>query len=165
MRKTWTTPEPPTAAPVSIRLRELGPADEAALGRLMWRAFRGTVADDYGSPADAHADAVALFTGHWGPLVWPASLVGESDSEIVSAAIVVRDDAHHGLPLLAFVLTDPGWQRRGIGQRLIEESIHRLDTLGVKELHLAMTRGNPAITLYQRLGFQVVPSKPAQPLP
>lgn len=165
MRKTWTNPEPPAAAaPISIQVRELSPADEAALGRLMWLAFRGTLDDDYSVPADGHADAVELFTGKWGPVVWSASLVAELDSVIVSAVIVVRDNAHQGLPLLAFAVTDPDWQRRGIGQRLIKESICRLDALGVKELHLAVTRGNPAITLYQRLGFQVVPSTRTQPV-
>lgn len=73
--------------------------------------------------------------------------------------IIVLDDAHGGLPLLAFAITDPAFQRRGIGRRLIEESIRRLDATGVKELHLAVTRGNPAFALYQRLGFEVVPGQ------
>ena len=94
--------------------------------------------------------------GVWGPVVWDASLAAELDSLVISAAIVVRDSAHDGLPLLAFALTDPGHQRRGIGQRLIEESIARLDSNGVHELHLAVTPGNPAVRLYQRLGFEVV---------
>ena len=75
---------------------------------------------------------------------------------MISAAIVVRDSARDGLPLLAFALTEPGHQRRGIGRRLIEESIARLDSNGVHELHLAVSRGNPAARLYQRLGFLIV---------
>jgi GNAT superfamily N-acetyltransferase len=166
MRKTWSAPEPTTAAaPIPIRIRELDQADETALGRLMWLAFRGTIDDEYGSAAEADADAVGLLAGRWGPVIWPASLVAESESAIVSTAAVVRDSAHQGLPLLAFALTEPGWQRRGLGQRLIEESIQRLDAVGVKELHLAVTRGNPAIRLYQRLGFQVVTGEGTEPLP
>lgn len=62
-------------------------------------------------------------------------------------------------------MTDPAWQRRRIGQRLIEESIHRLDGTGVKELHLAVARGNPAFALYRRLRFDVVPGEQAPAAP
>jgi ribosomal protein S18 acetylase RimI-like enzyme len=40
--------------------------------------------------------------------------------------------------------------------QLIQESIARLNSHGVHELHLWVTRGNPAVRLYQRLGFDVV---------
>jgi ribosomal protein S18 acetylase RimI-like enzyme len=157
MRLTWRrAPRPVTALPVTVRVRQLSKTDEAAIGRLMWAAFRGTPDDQYAAPADAQRDAAQTVAGAWGPVVWDASLAAEVDSLVISAAIVVRDSAHDGLPLLAFALTDPGHQRRGIGQRLIEESIARLDSNGVHELHLAVTRGNPAARLYQRLGFEVV---------
>jgi ribosomal protein S18 acetylase RimI-like enzyme len=163
MRKAWITAERPTVAvPGQVRVRALRAADEAALGALMWLAFRGGVDDDYSGPGDAEADAAGTLAGRWGPVVWQASLAAELESALVSAVIVVLDDAHEGLPLLAFVMTDPGFQRRGIGQRLIEESIRRLDACGVKELHLAVTRGNPAFALYQRLGFEVWPGQRAE---
>ena len=142
------------AAPV--RIRTLSKADEPALGRLMWLAFHGSVDDQYSVPADAGADAAEALTGRWGPVVWHASLAAELDFAVVSAVIVVLDNADRGLPLLAFAMTDPACQRRRIGQRLIEESIRRLDAIGAKELHLAVTRGNPAFALYQRLGFEVL---------
>jgi GNAT superfamily N-acetyltransferase len=125
----------------------------------MWLAFRGGVDDEYSGPGDADADAAGALAGRWGPVVWQASLAAELESALVAAVIIVLDDAHEGLPLLAFVMTDPVFQRRGIGQRLIGESIHRLDATGVKGLHLAVTRGNPAFGLYQRLGFEVVPGR------
>ncbi len=122
----------------------------------MWLAFRGSVDGEYGAPADADADAAEALAGVWGPIVWQASLVAELDSVVVSAVIVVLDDAHQHLPLLAFAVTDPACQRRGLGRWLITESVRRLDALGIKELHLAVTRGNPAFALYERLGFEVV---------
>jgi GNAT superfamily N-acetyltransferase len=160
MRKAWIMAEPPAVAlPGQVRVRALRVADEAALGRLMWLAFRGGMDDDYSGPGDADADAAGVLAGGWGPVVWQASLAAEVGSVLVAAVIIVLDDAHEGLPLLAFAITDPAFQRRGIGQRLIEEGIHRLDATGVKELHLAVTRGNPAFALYQRLGFDVVPGR------
>ncbi len=92
-------------------------------------------------------------------------LTAELNSAVISAVVIVLDDAHQDLPLLAFAVTDPACQRRRIGRRLIEESIQRLDAIGVKELHLAVTRGNPAFTLYQRLGFEVVPGGQAPEAP
>lgn len=166
MRKAWAAAGPPAAAvPDSARIRALRQADGPALGRLMWRAFQGSVDDWYKTTADAHADVARALTGTWGPVVWPASVAAELDSAIISAVIVVLDKAHQNLPLLAFAMTDPACQRRGIGQRLIEESIHHLEAIGRHELHLVVTRGNPAFTLYQRLGFEVIPAQPAAAAP
>lgn len=159
MRKAWDAAlEPGTAPPAQTQVRELTAADGPVLGRLMWLAFRGGVDDEYSAPADADADAAGALAGRWGPVVWQASLAAEQDGAVAAAVIVVLDDAHEGRPLLAFVMTDPARQRRGVGGWLIVESIRRLDRMGVKELHLAVTRGNPAFALYQRLGFQIVPS-------
>src|ERR1017187_4977611 len=96
---------------------------------------------------------------------WQAGLAADLDCAVVSAVIIVLDDAHQDRPLLAFAMTDPACQRRGIGRWLIEESIRRLDGIGVKELHLAVTRSNPAFALYQRLGFEVVPALQPSPAP
>jgi len=131
----------------------------------MWLAFQDSVDDEYRVPADAYADAAGVFGDRWGPVVSQASLAAELDSVVISAVVIVLDDAHQGIPLLAFAMTDPAWQRQGIGRWLIEESIRRLDAIGVKELHLVVTRGNPAFALYQRLGFEVVPGKSAPEVP
>jgi GNAT superfamily N-acetyltransferase len=156
MRKAWVRAGPPLAAPVQVRVRTLSRADERVLGELMWLAFQGSTDEEYSAPADAGADAAGALAGRWGPVVWQASLAAELDSAVVSAVIIVLNDTHQYWPLLAFAMTDPACQRRGIGRWLIGESIRRLDAIGVKELHLAVTRGNPAFALYQRLGFEVV---------
>lgn len=161
LRKAWIAAGPPLAPPSGqVSVRGLSRADEPTLGRLMWLAFQDSADDEYGAPGDAHADAAGALAGRWGPVVWQASLAAELDGVVVSAVIIVLDDAHQDLPLLAFAMTDPACQRRGIGRWLIEESIRCLDAVGVKELHLAVTRGNPAFALYQRLGFEVVPRQP-----
>lgn len=127
----------------------------------MWLAFHDSVDDEYSGPGDADAEASAAMAGRWGPVVWQASLVAEVESALMAAVIIVLDDAHGQLPLLAFAVTDPACQRHGIGRWLIEDSMHRLDLIGVKELHLAVTRGNPAMALYQRVGFTMVPGRQA----
>lgn len=157
MRKTWVATVSPTAISDSVHVRPLSEADQARLAQLMWLAFHGSADDaDYGSPDDAAIDARKVLDGHWGPVVWEASLAAEQGSAVVAAVIVVRSNGHADVPLLAFAMTDPACQRRGFGQMLIGESVHRLDIAGMKELHLWVTRSNPAVALYQRLGFSVV---------
>ncbi len=74
-----------------------------------------------------------------------------------AVSVIVRDDAHEQQPLLAFLVTDPSRQRRGLGRQLLERSMERLDDIGVHELYLAVSPGNRARGLYQRLGFQEIP--------
>jgi predicted N-acetyltransferase YhbS len=155
--RTWVTVDPmPRLAPVPYTVRALLEGDVPGLGRLMWAAFRGTVDDEGETAAEAETEVAGTLAGKWGPVMWPASLVAEQDGEIMSAAITVLDDAHEGLPLLAFTMTDPKHRGQGLAGRLIEGSIRGLHGLGVRELHLAVTRGNPAYHLYRRLGFEVV---------
>jgi GNAT superfamily N-acetyltransferase len=162
MRLTWTAaPQPAEISAPGVQTRQLRATDDTALGQLMWAAFRGTADDDYAAPSDASADAAGTLTGAWGPVLWYASRVAETGPALAAASIVVRDEAHGYQPLLAFALTDPHWQHRGLARRLIEESIARLDSAGITELHLAVTRGNPATRLYEQLGFRVIP--PGEP--
>lgn len=78
MRRAWIVAEPSAVAlPGQVRVRALRAADEAALGRLMWLAFRGGVDDEYSGPGDADADAAGALAGRWGPVVWQASLAAE----------------------------------------------------------------------------------------
>ena len=76
----------------------------------MWSAFHGTPDDEWPTPLDAAADAVGTLAGTWGPVVWDASLAAEIGSQLVAAAVVVRDDKHEYVPLLAFAMTDPAYQ-------------------------------------------------------
>jgi GNAT superfamily N-acetyltransferase len=149
-------PSPRGVAPEGIGIRLMQADEGQALGTLMWNAYRGTVDDEYASPAESLADAEDALAGKWGPLIAEASLAAVAAGDLIAAVITVRDVEHEMLPLLAFALTEPKWQRRGIGGWLIQESIARLSLLGVSEVHLAVTRGNPAQQLYERIGFRVV---------
>jgi GNAT superfamily N-acetyltransferase len=154
MLRTWTAGEVgERARSGTARLREVMVEDAEVLGSLFWRGFGRGGADGFDSEADARAEARGTLAGSWGPMVWKASLLGLVDGVAVAASVVVRDDAHELLPLLAFLVTDPGHQRRGLGEQLLHETIVRLDGVGVRELHLAVDPGNDARRLYERLGF------------
>lgn len=146
--------------PAHVQVRELTRADEPAVARLMWAAFLGQGEDAYPDPAEAAADAQKVLSGSWGPVVWPATLAAERAGALAAAVIVIRDDAHQDVPLLAYAMVAPGRQRQGLGGWLITECVRRLHTAGLRELHLAVLRTNPAQALYQRLGFELVPGQP-----
>ena len=57
--------------------------------------------------------------------------------------------------LLAFALVAPAWRNRGLGTALLLRSGNRLAAKGETEWTLAVTVGNPAQRLYERLGFRV----------
>ncbi|HVU60212.1 MAG TPA: GNAT family N-acetyltransferase [Mycobacteriales bacterium] len=144
------------AIPPGAVCRPLSEWDATDLGELMWAAYRGTIDDEYADEQDAIADAESTLAGRWGPLIWDASLTAAFEGRLVAAVIVVNDIVHDSAPLLAFALTVPAWQRRGLAGWLIRLSVSRLADLGESELHLAVTRGNPALALYERIGFRVV---------
>jgi len=139
-----------------LTLRRLRTSDVEALGELMWAAYRGTIDDEYEEPDDARDDAAQTLAGQWGPLIGDASIIATVDDQLIAAVVAVRDDAHNMVPLLAYVLTSPIWQRRGVAAWLVAESVARLAALAIPEVHLAVTRGNPAERVYARLGFRTI---------
>jgi hypothetical protein len=73
---------PPTSLgtlPAGIEIRTLEGRDETELGRLTWLAFHTTVDDDYDNPAAAAAETARTLTGKWGPVIWEASVIAETD--------------------------------------------------------------------------------------
>jgi len=59
------------------------------------------------------------------------------------------------------VAVDPAFRRKGIGSLLIRELLHRFATAGAKGIFLEVRPSNvPAITLYQRFGFQQIGERP-----
>jgi ribosomal protein S18 acetylase RimI-like enzyme len=97
--------------------------------------------------------------GSCGRLVPEASAVAHSRGKILGFALlteVAPRQAH--LPQVAVM---PGYQRQGIGRSLLDYCIRRLDERGYETLSLIVSRANdPALKLYQGMGFQAVLSFP-----
>jgi ribosomal protein S18 acetylase RimI-like enzyme len=142
------------ASRTGVSVRQVTSRDAGVVGLLLWRGFGRDGPDGYASEDRARAEARDTLRGKWGPMIWQGSVVGLVDRVPVAVSIVVRDDVHDLRPLLAFLATDPGRRGRGLGQLLVQETLVRLDGLGVRELHLAVDRENPARRLYERLGFR-----------
>lgn len=76
--------------------------------------------------------------------------MAECDGMPVGFSLVraVADEAE-----LLLLAVDPGEQRRGIGQALLDEFIADALAGGAHRLHLEVRDGNPAIELYRASGF------------
>lgn len=157
MCRRWEAGSLPTVPHLhDVDIREVRATDALAVGRMMWAAFRGSSDDEFDTVADAEAEVFQTLDGKWGPFLAEASLVAVLASEVVSAVLLVLDDAHDRAPLLAFAVTAPERQGQGLGGWLIENAVRSLDALGITELHLAVAPMNRALRLYERLGFAEV---------
>jgi GNAT superfamily N-acetyltransferase len=143
--------EPPL--PAGVTLRPFRPTDSDALATLMVAAYAGTI-DDHGEPPSAaFAEAQRTVAGSYGEVQWEASLLAHaSPDELVGATVVTWDRGHL---LLAFALVAPLWRNKRLGTALIIRSANHLAARGAMEWTLAVTDGNPARRLYERLGFRV----------
>ena len=143
---------PPPPGPVASRAVRAG--DGTALGVLAYAAYRGSV-DDNGEHEAWHvADLTSALADEYGRLMTPVSKAVPAGDELIAAAVFTWWD---DLPLLAFCLTHPDHQGRGLATRLVTHAARELAAEGHEAMHLAVTETNPARTLYERLGFREAP--------
>ena len=124
--------------------------DSQNLGELFHKAYKGTVDDEGETELGALHEVVETLAGKYGTFSWSTSLVSEIENSLVSSSLVTLLG---GIPLLAFTVTSPHYQNKGIGSHIISQSAELLRDEGFYELRLVVTRSNPAINLYRRLGF------------
>jgi GNAT superfamily N-acetyltransferase len=140
--------------PEPIRSRPVRAGDGTALGLLAYAAYRGSV-DDNGEHEAWHvADLTSALEDEYGRLLTPVSKAVPAGNELIAAAILTWWD---DLPLLAFCLTHPDHQGRGLATGLITHAARELAAEGHEAMHLAVTETNPARALYERLGFRETP--------
>ncbi|MEM7689958.1 MAG: GNAT family N-acetyltransferase [Pseudomonadota bacterium] len=61
---------------------------------------------------------------------------------------------------LLLIAVAPEARMRGLGQILIDHLFEAAAARGVKKVFLEMRRGNPALQLYQKVGFEPVGERP-----
>lgn len=147
-------PLPEPDPPYGSMIKALGHRDSRRLGALMFEAFAGTVDDD-GSRLQDHIEvAFRTMAGQFGPVRRDASLAAverRGPCDLIGAVVVTT---WYGLPLVAFALVRPDWQRRGLGRALLSRSANALRLAGDRRWTLSVTRHNPAVRLYQQFGFR-----------
>ncbi len=127
------------------------PADNAALAELMLAAYRGTVDDEGETPEQALAVLQQWADGDFGQPLWAVSEVVQREGQPVAATLVTL---WQDLPLVAFVMTHPRWQRQGLARAGLRRVMQRLGAGDETVLRLVVTASNvPAMALYEELGF------------
>ncbi|MBN8880812.1 MAG: GNAT family N-acetyltransferase [Salana multivorans] len=64
-----------------------------------------------------------------------------------------------GIPEVSLAIV-PGYRRRGIGRALLINLLARARAQGTGHVSLSVARANPALALYEALGFQHMPDAP-----
>ena len=146
----------PVPVPTEPGARAPTPADQAALAELMLAAYRGTVDDEGETLADAMVVMQQWADGDFGQPMWAVSEVVQREDQLVAATLVTL---WQDLPLVAFVMTHPAWQRQGLARAGLQRAMRRLSAGDETVLRLVVTASNaPAMALYEQLGF--VPDRP-----
>ena len=65
---------------------------------------------------------------------------------------MVPEDAYY----LQTLAVDPSVRGRGIGEQLLMNAIGTAAATGLKRLHLDVFEGNPSVSLYERMGLDVI---------
>jgi GNAT superfamily N-acetyltransferase len=140
-----TSPDGITLTPVDRPAPEIVPA---------YRAAHPPEHPDYPVIADEDSDAWlgAVLAGKYGPLLDSSGLA--IADETVVAGILIADladpDPPFAGPWVMELFRDPAY--RGAGRAVLERALQRSQA----PLGLAVTEGNPAARLYERLGFRLV---------
>lgn len=135
-------------------------SDREDLAILLYAAYRGTIDDDGETFADALAEIDKLFAGGYGEFLSDCSFVIEEGEFLASASLITWWEPHRA-PLVAFAMTRPEAQGRGMARSLLKESMNALLDRGDERLTLIVTDGNtPAQSLYESLGFRPVRPSP-----
>lgn len=61
---------------------------------------------------------------------------------------------------LLLIAVSPYFRRRGLGSILIERLVDQAAARGVRRIFLEMRRGNPAVHLYRKAGFEPIGKRP-----
>ncbi|MBO0682949.1 MAG: GNAT family N-acetyltransferase [Candidatus Dormibacteraeota bacterium] len=147
-----------TAVPEGVRLRGLS-GEMAALERLERGCHQpGHVDRERSLRMIEEGELRRLAAGALlGPLVETASGQAEDSSGQLLGACIVVWWASPGFweraPWVADVCVDASWQGRGVGTALLRRAVAACARLGASRIGLSVTEGNPARSLYERLGF------------
>ncbi|MBN1264780.1 MAG: ribosomal protein S18-alanine N-acetyltransferase [Anaerolineales bacterium] len=112
-----------------------------------------------------------VFSIPWSPASFLYELLKNPHSELLVADIVQQAEGHlagyivwwliTGEAQIGNVAVDPAFQHRGIGRKLVQTVLGRLEGREVESITLDVRESNePAISLYRSFGFEEVGRRP-----
>lgn len=124
----------------------------SVLAHLMDVSYQGTIDHEGETFKQCFEEMSGTISGKYGLFLTNASFVALKGLEAVAASMVTLWKDY---PLLAFSMTAPSHQGKGLAGFLIRKSMWALRETGHKVLYLVVTEGNtPAERLYQKIGFE-----------
>jgi ribosomal-protein-alanine N-acetyltransferase len=103
------------------------------------------------------ADALAMPSTH-AIVINPAGDTIEHEPGIPAGFVLSR--AAPGEEELLLIAVIPGYRAQGLGKALIEKLFEAARARGSERIFLEMRRGNPAIHLYLKAGFEPIGERP-----
>jgi predicted N-acetyltransferase YhbS len=136
---------------MNVRLRPPVPADQPAIGRIVFEAFK-SIADKHNFPRDFPAPEMAmglaqLFASN--PSIF--GVVAEMDGRVVGSNFLDQRDA---VASVGPITVDPDVHGNGIGRRLMQAVIEKARASNAPSIRLVQDAFNTAsMSLYTSLGF------------
>lgn len=151
----YNAQSPPLHKELSLRNPE--PEDRQLLAALMLDSYSGTIDDDGGIMEDAVTEVDNYLRGEYGtPLLHTSQLALTPEGTGVASVLITRW-GRANLPLVAFVMTHPVWQRKGVGGLLLHRSLTALKEAGESAARAVITDGNvPSERLFAGAAFKKI---------
>jgi len=134
--------------------------------RPVWEADLEAFRDHWGTPDTSEA-AFERFLGETAqrPDLWQVAWAGDEVAGHVLVAVHADENAALGVSRgwLDSVAVRRPWRRRGLATALVVRALHAIRTAGYERAVLGVDAANAqdALTLYQRVGFEIVSSATA----
>jgi len=145
-----------------IHLRKGTPSDLPFLRRMLYEAayWRGVERPEF--EKGLSTTELSKLLANWGREDDTAVLAEEAATPVGAVWYRLWDDANHSygyvssaVPELAIGVLEQ-YRRKGVGRRLLEHLLREGSLSGYAQLSLSVERDNPALVLYESLGFKII---------
>lgn len=146
-----------------VQIRKILPAERNLPEDMMYEAiYHPDPANPYPKEVIYHP-RVRVYRDKWGDGKDDHCLVALIDDKIIGAVWIRTfqgDPKGYGYidghtPEMAIALFEE-YRNRGIGTEMMKQMIALMEVEGFRQVSLSITKGNPAIRFYERLGFKIV---------
>ncbi|MGE3802940.1 MAG: N-acetyltransferase family protein [Candidatus Kapaibacterium sp.] len=148
---------PTVSPPNSILVRSPDPTDRDSLITLIRSAYTGTIDGENGQIVDHEMEIDNYLKGEYGEPLFHLSRVAVDVAERTVSAVLSTRWGRRRLPLIAFVMTEPGTQGKRVAGYLLRDVVNQMKTAGETEIHAVVTVGNlPSERLFEGSGFSII---------
>lgn len=148
---------PTVSPPNSLLVRNPDPTDREALITLIRSAYTGTIDGENGQIVDHEMEIDNYLKGEYGEPLFHLSQVAVDVTEHIVSAVLTTRWGRRGLPLIAFVMTEPETRGKRVAGYLMRDVVNQMKIAGETEIHAVVTVGNiPSERLFERSGFSIV---------